>query len=572
MIAAVVVFAALVVSTEEASYGLVTDGQSMLSTACALSRFGELSISRDFPVGVKQRKGELESRYGLGLPLFETVPMTLSRVARALRPGFPTLPLFVLLPMVCLAVAAGGLARAAEATGLSRGLAIASGVTLILATPLWGYPASDLSEPLLAACVAVVLAGVCLQRTSGAESVLVAVSTGVAAGLVLLTKPPLVVAVVPLLLLVSGRSRRWAWGAFAVLAALWASCELIRFGTLFGGYGQEGFTHPLLDGLLRLTVFPNKGILVYAPALLLAFPGMRRLWSEDRPLLLALLAFTGTVFAIAATWWAWDGQSGWGPRLVVPALPALVLIAAHGLPSSRWGRLVSAALVVVGVAVNCVGALVNYPAIYALVYSAREVDGRAGDSLMARTPGWSPVRLHKALLLEKIDGGDVASRLATVGLRGIAPPLVASAPLPPLVTGPFRWPIWGRAFGTALAGSVDPYDLSLQDQAVRALDTGRLQRASRLASDMLGRDGDSPAVAALGAEAEHRAGRPNEAARFLSRAAGSCHAWIVYVRIEAGGDADCLPIQDREPFRALAMQGLTRGLTVSTWARAAGSQ
>src|SRR5262249_52750977 len=125
--------------------------------------------------------------------------------------------------------------------------------------------------------------------------------------------------------------------------AIWLGFELARFGRPFSSYGKnQRFDNALLDGLWRLTVGPNKGLLLYFPLLLLAVWGVVRM-ARDRATWGAAAAIGGTSLVIVclyAKWWAWDGSSGWGPRLIVPTIPLLAAaagIAATGKLLQRAG-------------------------------------------------------------------------------------------------------------------------------------------------------------------------------------------------------------------------------------------
>ena len=143
--------------------------------------------------------------------------------------------------------------------------------------------------------------------------------------------------------------------------------EFARFGKLFGGYAGETFSYPFFTGLLRLTVLPNKGLFWYAPIVLLAPFGFFALRRRDARLALACAASAASLLLAACAWWAWDGQAGWGPRLLLPALPPLLVFA--GLApsgSARPVRFAGALALVLGAGVNLLGALVPFPAVYAL--------------------------------------------------------------------------------------------------------------------------------------------------------------------------------------------------------------
>ena len=90
-------------------------------------------------------------------------------------------------------------------------------------------------------------------------------------------------------------------GTAAHLFQIWLVLELVRFGRPFGGYPGEDFSYPVLTGLLRLTLLPNKGLLVYAPVCILAVPGLLALRRRDPALALGLAASVAAVLATAAS-------------------------------------------------------------------------------------------------------------------------------------------------------------------------------------------------------------------------------------------------------------------------------
>ena len=136
----------------------------MLSAGAAVARFLEIGVSRDFVNAPRRPGGDAVSRYGMGLSLVEAVPALLARATRAAR----TSPLFVLVPILSLAGCAWAAARTLGRLGAPPAAAAAAGTGLVLATPLWGYAGSDYGEPLQALCVALsVLAVVETARGSG---------------------------------------------------------------------------------------------------------------------------------------------------------------------------------------------------------------------------------------------------------------------------------------------------------------------------------------------------------------------------------------------------------------------
>ncbi|MGZ5427820.1 MAG: hypothetical protein ACXWFS_02315 [Thermoanaerobaculia bacterium] len=664
--AALAVLVVLLATVDTRSYGLIPDGKEMLSAAAAVARFFEIGVSRDFVNAPRRPAGDAVSRYGMGLSLAEALPGTVTRILRAAAPSVPSAPVFVLLPIACLVAAAWATGRSTILLGATPGWAAASGAGLVLATPLWGYAASDYGEPLQALCVALAVLGVVELRDAPASRRWQIV-LGVAAGFAILTKTLLVLVVAPLLACAlfgrreegdflegnraggaddrapststRGRGReeratrrtaragarrgggaaparlRVPWPllfSFSGILFLWSLLEFARFGKLFGGYAGETFSYPFFAGLLRLTVLPNKGLFWYAPIVLLAPFGFFALRRRDARLALACAASAASLLLAACAWWAWDGQAGWGPRLLLPALPPLLIFA--GLTPSGSARPVhfaGALALVLGAGVNLLGALVPFPAVYALssvvppqpISEARaagteyEVE-RGGDGILrataphqlSLTPAWSPIRVHALLLAAKLRGG-AAESLAREGLPGLDPPFRPILPKEPapamlLALRPVRIG-WGREY--FLEGEErlsDPWEDAVRDQTIRAIDLKDFTRAQALNSD----SSSDPRTVALIAESIRLGGggqgagadkHDSEAAAALSYlskksssssfSAASCHPWILFVRSMAAppGDLSCLSEAQREGVARGLDLARGRGWPLTAWARAA---
>ena len=656
--AALVVLVVLLATVDTRSYGLIPDGKEMLSAAAAVARFFEIGVSRDFVNAPRRPAGDAVSRYGMGLSLAEAVPGTVTRVLRAAAPSVPSGPVFVLLPIACLVAAAWATGRSTILLGATPGWAAASGAGLVLATPLWGYAASDYGEPLQALCVALAVLGVVELRADSASRRWQIV-LGVAAGFAILTKTLLVLAVAPLFLAAvfpravrseedflegnradgSGRglearaarraalarARRGGGAAparlrvpwplllsFSGILFLWSLLELARFGKLFGGYAGETFSYPFFTGLLRLTVLPNKGLFWYAPIVLLAPFGFFALRRRDARLALACAASAASLLLAACAWWAWDGQAGWGPRLLLPALPPLLVFAGLACSgSARPVRFAGALALVLGAGVNLLGALVPFPAVYALssVVPPQPIpDGRAdgtpyeiergADGVLrataphhlSLTPAWSPIRVHALLLAAKLRGG-VAESLVREGLPGLDPPFRPILPKEPapamlLALRPVRMG-WGREYFLEGEERVsDPWGDAVRDQTIRAIDMKDYARAQALNSD----SSSDPRTVALiaesmrlggggqGAGADTHDSGAAAALSYLSKKsssssspAASCYPWILFVRSMAAppGDLSCMPEAQREGFARSLDLARRQGWPLTAWARAA---
>jgi hypothetical protein len=183
--------------------------------------------------------------------------------------------------------------------------------------------------------------------------------------------------IVTLLLVVATLAERQAWmaglaGGFAVAvrsdALLWlgltvifamesqASRARVIAGALPGlalmlisNYARSGnpidsgyeiaFSTPLLTGLYGLLFSAGKSVVLFSPLLLLYPAAVAAGWRDgrDRWLLnwsLALIIGQGLFFG---KWWDWSGDDAWGPRLVILAMmAALIVIAASRWAGTRW--------------------------------------------------------------------------------------------------------------------------------------------------------------------------------------------------------------------------------------------
>jgi hypothetical protein len=290
--------AVLAATADERVFGLMTDGRMMVETAFSMVSLGEIGIARGHTVDVPRPGGDSVSLYGMGASFVLAAPMLAAApVEKAIGTG-ASQTLFVLAQLLCVLVAAASAGLLARAWGASAGACAFAVLATALASPLWAYVALDFSEPLQAALVggAFAAAGASAAGDAGARRTLaLAALAGFLAGFALLTKSLLVVvfpAVLAALLLRAdadadagaGRGRRAAVASagFALPAAAWLAFEIARFGRPFGSYGGMHFSHPVLDGLWRLTVGPNKGLVFYFPLCVLSIWGAVRMLRARR--------------------------------------------------------------------------------------------------------------------------------------------------------------------------------------------------------------------------------------------------------------------------------------------------
>lgn len=554
-------------TAEKRLFGVISDEQQALFTAVSLSESAEIGIARGQLFSVHRPAGDAVSPYGMGLPLLETLPAKAAwAFERSFGPG-SSQALFVLLQLLLVLAASGAAGALALVLGASPAGAAVALLGTAVGSPLWAYVGSGFSEPLQAAALAGgVLAAACAARApSSRRGLLLAAAAGGAAGAAVLAKS-LNAALLPLVLLPlvldgeaprSERLRRIGASAAggAVPLGAWLAFEMARFGAPFAAYGGQSFSHPFLDGLWRLAVGPNKGLLLYFPLLALAAAGCARLAAKGpaRGSAAAVAGVSLSLLGLSAAWWAWDGTVGWGPRLLLPAVPLLAAAAGAAMPRTEGSTRGAGPVVRVGRGLVVLGALANLPGIltspaaasryvaslpgrvvagaeaagYPAYYLETDAEGRAvlpRPFYAASQAHLNPVRVHLFLFGVRAGGGTAAERTARLEAppwlaehRGDRPVLrsggasASAAALDYLLEG-FSWP--HLAAGTS-SGGATPFLDAVADQVLREIDLGRPARAVALSERLLSQ-APSPYAAALHAESLRAAGRREGLAAFLA--------------------------------------------------------
>jgi hypothetical protein len=136
---------------------------------------------------------------------------------------------------------------------------------------------------------------------------------------------------------------RWAVPVIAATALIVLETWIRRGAPLHSGYegdagartalpysARPGFSYPLFLGVISELLSFGKGIVFFAPGLLLAFakrdpfsPSVERFYRNSGIFLCGLVL-------VYAKWWSWYGGWYWGPRfLLFAALPSSLLLAFH---------------------------------------------------------------------------------------------------------------------------------------------------------------------------------------------------------------------------------------------------
>ena len=220
-----------------------------------------------------------------------------------------------------------------------------------LASPALTYSSSSFAQPL--AALTFVLAALSLFRWSTTDRASNRLLLTVAVALCLVSRPVegMILGLGSLFFLVVRRlhwsALLWPLAGLAAGAAVDLVVNQLRFGSAFQtGYGEERW-EPMVTGVLGLSISPGRGIVWCMPLVLLVPLGVACLIRRGRSLEASWLASTALLlFATAAFWYGWWGGQAWGPRLLVPALPLIAVLAASAVTTRRTQ--VFATLCVVG--------------------------------------------------------------------------------------------------------------------------------------------------------------------------------------------------------------------------------
>lgn len=225
--------------------------------------------------------------------------------------------------------------------GISVRNSVMAAVMLALATPLFAYSAVLYSESL--ACVLLLGAAAVLfsARKEAQVSWQEATLGGILLGTLIWVRPPHVIAAPFFAIAILVRDGEKGWKAARILAAvvavfgiayLWRNNYL--FGDPFdfgypsvsdGGKNMNSFDTPLLTGLHGFLFSPGKSVFLFAPPILLAIAGLRKLARLDK----GLAVISGTLPIVYLFFYSkftqWEGGFCVGPRYMVPAIAVLCL-------------------------------------------------------------------------------------------------------------------------------------------------------------------------------------------------------------------------------------------------------
>ncbi|MDO8670926.1 MAG: phospholipid carrier-dependent glycosyltransferase [Dehalococcoidia bacterium] len=420
------------------------DGEAMFQVAASIAERGRLDVPAEsvFEVGAGPRgtggdslsfatetarrgvDGNLYAIYGLGQSLVSVPLYLVGKVLTAalpqVSPYFSTRFTVALLNPMVSALACAVLFSLARSLGFARRNSLVLTLLYGTATMAWPYSKSFASEPLVA--LMLLVSSLCLVRSQPARRTWLWLAlAGASLGFAVMNRVSVVVLLpvfaVYWLAIVRGRiptgerglPRRHGgseengfsfWAAILaffipviLFLALIGWYDYARFGSPFvTGYQSIAWNRPIIDGLYGLLLSPGKGLLWYSPALVLSVLAFLTLYRFRKREALFIAGLGVVWVAFHAPYRFWEGGWSWGPRLMLPILPFLLLptVAAVSSPGflGRWGARLLAATVVLGLAVQISAVGVDYTRYLWENYSARPDEAYA---VVVYQPAGSPL-------------------------------------------------------------------------------------------------------------------------------------------------------------------------------------
>jgi hypothetical protein len=258
---------------------------------------------------------------------------------------------------------------------------VALAVIYAFGTMTWVYAKSFFSDPVIALLLLLTFYGLLSLRYTRQTFWLWL--AGASLGFAALTKPASLISapifVVYLLFLV--RTDAWPTALKQLLAFLLpVGLSLLgilaynwwRFESILDtGYRNIGWTFPFWSGLYGLIASPGKGYLFYNPIVFGALIGGFFFWREHKAEFWVIVGIAVAHLLFLAKYDHWHGGGNWGPRLLLPLTPFIILPLGSLLEAVRGRRglnLAVAALIAVSILVQIPGVTVNYARFLQRVY------------------------------------------------------------------------------------------------------------------------------------------------------------------------------------------------------------
>lgn len=371
-----------------------SDGLAMFATVESMVRRGEIDSNQLLWMGIQQGSfgpdGELYSRKGLGMALLSYPLLWLALY----WPGIGLVHAALLLNPLLTAWTGALIYRAGRRLGWQASTATATALIFGLGTLAWPYTQTFFSDPVCGWGLFAAIHGLICYAQSGRKRYLM--GSGLAWGIAylartvnLITLPIFVGALLVALHRRHGKAGRvvidrmfvetlltkhWRplvsfWLPIVTSGVLSLWWNYARYGSIWAsGYVEsEAFTAPWLFGIGGLLAGPARGFFWYSPILILALLGVRWFWQQSRWITTVIVVLSLSYLLLYGKWYMWHGGYSWGPRFLVPLLPALTLLLGpvwdRLVRQRQWGsvgRLLVAGLLALSVAIQIGGLLIPF--------------------------------------------------------------------------------------------------------------------------------------------------------------------------------------------------------------------
>jgi hypothetical protein len=245
------------------------------------------------------------------------------------------------------------------------------------------------------------------------------------------------------LVLVLAVALRWRLAGLAVLA--WALPGTLAALAGFATSPTPGASAPAAGApadVLVLLASPAKGLAVFAPVALAGLAGLlralrgtkHRLWDQAAPS--RMLPFACLAGAVVHVGWlaasgGWSEGPFWGPRLVAPVFPLLLLFLPEGFALLRVGATL---LVLASIAVQSIG-LVSYDGRWDKLHAARARSNASAWDLRDSPIAFAAHERVARIALPALEGRRLTTRERSFAPKGDAGSYVTFAKIPPAPTG-----------------------------------------------------------------------------------------------------------------------------------------
>ncbi len=318
----------------------------------------------------------------------------------AYRLGISPVRTAFLLPPLVTALTGGLLYRLLRDQGYRRATALVGALTYGLASMAWPYAQTLFTQTTGALGLLIATWGVLKARQGGSWRTALAAGLGMGlAGASIL--PAWITAPLFVLALLPRSFRRWRealphLAAFVLAAGIVLAGQGLYNAVRFGSPLDTGHVHVVTSAMVRLgrlwlgglgQLFSTpRGVIWYAPFVLLVPFGAVQGWRTRRAMIALALGQTLLVWAIYSGWTIWWAGVSWGPRYLVAVMPALVLLTVPALERLIAGeplltRLTAAALLLASFLTQA----------FASLFDALVVEGDINLLLAAVTWGQQPV-------------------------------------------------------------------------------------------------------------------------------------------------------------------------------------